>query len=632
MRNSTNKFGIILLTATISLLVSSCYTMQTTTVKKVTQAEYATKVLHRAIFDYVEESLYIYPQQATRMGMHIRKLPSTEVIRLDRELPNFSESLVLARLETLRKIKERLDQKAPIDVLSLNDRADRKLFMDAIDFEILRMEEQKVYTNDPLVHVGALAEAMYYPIILEYAPEETRLSDVLGRMHWIPSFVDRAMHLLTSSSNINLEAAIRINAWTIDFIKNEIGPKMVAYPVLQKSFLGMYPPIIASLERLQDFLKDDIKKNTDRTWQLGADRYDRYFALAFHGLSTPGEISAVAENRVDAINDEIFALAKPHYCKARKSSHRICSSNEEIEKKDRAKVIAWAVLTMDKGKGSGSPAENLKNQFEHAAEQAAKHNVLSSVETAGLTVDTMPDFMRATGNVFFFDAQPVFQKEQGARVLVANSKSNSSLTHRSKNRMFFTSSMYASPGKFELFRRTVKIEKQTRRAIRMLHADHSFVEGWALYAATKLSDKIGDDNQSWKTQVVALLEELQAAAKLLVDVGMHTGQIKDGAARSLLRKKAHMSRAMARNVILGIKLNPTEAAASYLGLYGFEKIEKDLESKEIGDKALEFGPVPTVMLAEFFKKDPDEISDEGDKVDDVELERTVTIFDALRSR
>ncbi len=54
------------------------------------RSEIATKILHKSIFAFVEESLYVYPQIATRMGMHIRKLESGEVIRLEIQMASSS--------------------------------------------------------------------------------------------------------------------------------------------------------------------------------------------------------------------------------------------------------------------------------------------------------------------------------------------------------------------------------------------------------------------------------------------------------------------------------------------------------------------------------------------------------------
>jgi hypothetical protein len=181
-----------------SMIAVSCYTVQPTGKKKrkTSQATATSQRLHATIFDFVQEAMYAYPHLATQMGMHVYELPSGGTIRLDRELPNYSEDLVDARVDALTGYLERLDKKVPVKLLSVNDRADRRVLVNTIKLELDRLRTRKVHTSNPLVHVSALADAIYYPLVLEYAPEKERIADILGRMNLIPSYVDRAIRLL----------------------------------------------------------------------------------------------------------------------------------------------------------------------------------------------------------------------------------------------------------------------------------------------------------------------------------------------------------------------------------------------------------------------------------------------------
>ena len=98
----------VLLAASIAV---SCYTLRVMDDKeKLSRAESATKHLHAIAFQYAQETFYAYPQVATRVGVHRHKLANDEVVRLDRELPNFSEDLVAARVESLNAFLARLDK------------------------------------------------------------------------------------------------------------------------------------------------------------------------------------------------------------------------------------------------------------------------------------------------------------------------------------------------------------------------------------------------------------------------------------------------------------------------------------------------------------------------------------------
>ena len=167
-----------------ALAATACYTVRVMDRKeRLSATESATKELRAIVFEYTQEMFYAFPHVATRLGVHRHKLPNDEVVRLDRELPNFSEEVVAARVEAVGSYLIRLDRKVPIVALSLNDRADRRLVEDAMKAELAMWEDRQEHTQNPLFHAAALAESLYYPLVVDYAPEKDRLSDVLARNH-----------------------------------------------------------------------------------------------------------------------------------------------------------------------------------------------------------------------------------------------------------------------------------------------------------------------------------------------------------------------------------------------------------------------------------------------------------------
>ena len=314
-----------------ALLAASCYTIQAPSKKKKkakidSNAAAVSIELHAMIVEYVEEAMYTYPHVATRSGMHVYALPSGEKVDLDRELPNFSDAVVDARVQALEAYLERLKKKVPKEALSLNDSVDRRIIKDAIELELHQLTVQKVHERNPIVHVAALSEAVYYPLVVEYAPEAERLGDIMGRMHWIPSYVDRAIRMLKNSARVYTDVSAEINKFTIELVRDELADRVdeVDDEQLTQAYTGMKKPVLESLEKLQDYLDKDLPKKSKRTWRVGDEQYERLFALAFHGLGSPEKAAAAAKARIDELRREMFGVAKPVYCENNENDRDVC--------------------------------------------------------------------------------------------------------------------------------------------------------------------------------------------------------------------------------------------------------------------------------------------------------------------
>ncbi len=694
-----------------SLLASACYTLKAEKGKKESASRQASTELHGTIYDYVEETLYTYPERATLAGMHVYELPNGEKVGLDRELPNYSAELVAARVEKLESYLERLDAKAPAAALSANDRADRKLLVDGIEAELQLFRELESHTDNPLVHVLSLARAIHGPLALEYASEEKRLSDLLGRLNWIPAYVERAIKTVTKSSDVLTEAAAEINAVTLAMVRSELASRVKKKDELAAGYDGMKKPVLDALEKLQAFLEKDLPKRPKRTWRLGRDRYVELCETALHASFDPDELESAVEREIDRLRREMFRLAKPFYCEHNEEDRDVCgptpaeiaaakkaeeerrkkeqeeraraeeerrkkeqeerkekekekekidnpyeTPSKEDEKKDEKegvvnpyalriapdsigaagaklagdedqdeedvetekaaapedggdeeaddavveRVVAFALERLGREKPI-DPAEivdELESRFQSLPEQAERRGVLAGCDLERLRSEKMPDFLAALGLDAELVPPPVFQPEQGATAYLIAEPPIAGPA------LDVLASQLGAPGKHEALRRALETEPQTRRAIRLLAGDPTFVEGWGLYSALSLA-RAAEGKEAWKRELLALAEVLRAAVGLCVEVRLHAGDagVEEAAAR--LEKRAWLSADEADRIVLLVRTSPGRLTAPYLGYRCWsslrEKTEEeseDFDQAEFHQLALSFGPVPIGMLPE----------------------------------
>jgi chemotaxis protein histidine kinase CheA len=357
----------------LAAALASCYTLPGAPKKKqsdLAATAAASAALHEAIYEFVQGTLYTHPHVATRVGMHTYRLPKGEEVDLDRELPNYSTDLIDARVETLEALLERVERKIPEAALSPNDLADRRLLAAAIRAELYDWKQLELHRRDPLLHARALAEALYYPLIVPYAPEEERIADVLGRLHWAPAYLERAARMIESASEPAAAAAVEVNRFTVALVRTELDARIPkGNGELRATYDGMKGPVLEALDGFQRFLEKDLG-GKKITWRLGKERTAERFARAFHGAAaTPDEALEAAEAALTGLRREIYDLALPAYCEVSEKDRENCGPT-------KAELAAVARAEQDRlrkeEEQKKKAAEEEKRREEEERKQAAE--------------------------------------------------------------------------------------------------------------------------------------------------------------------------------------------------------------------------------------------------------------------
>jgi len=126
--------------------------------------------------DFVYGSLALSPVSATQAGYH-----EHQGVKLDEKLDDFSPPGIEAARKFYAGFHDRLaavDQQA----LSAEERADYQIIQNAIDLSLLDLEQIQSYRHNPTVYVELAGNALFTPFVLEYAPLDTRLRQIIQRL------------------------------------------------------------------------------------------------------------------------------------------------------------------------------------------------------------------------------------------------------------------------------------------------------------------------------------------------------------------------------------------------------------------------------------------------------------------
>src|SRR6185369_8928455 len=101
---------------------------------------------------------------------------------------------------------------------------------DIIDNQIrlaqFELNDIQSYRHNPTIYVELIGNALFNPLVLEYAPKPDRMRDIIARTQKIPAFIDQAKQNLTDSPDIWTNVASQENQGNIDLLEHTIADAM----------------------------------------------------------------------------------------------------------------------------------------------------------------------------------------------------------------------------------------------------------------------------------------------------------------------------------------------------------------------------------------------------------------------
>src|SRR5260370_3356331 len=81
-------------------------------------------------------------------------------------------------------------------------RADFEIVSDQIAAALLELDSIQNYRHNPTVYVELIGNALFNPLVLEYAPKPQRVRHIIARLGQIPRLLEQARPNLTSAPGI----------------------------------------------------------------------------------------------------------------------------------------------------------------------------------------------------------------------------------------------------------------------------------------------------------------------------------------------------------------------------------------------------------------------------------------------
>jgi uncharacterized protein (DUF885 family) len=545
--------------------------------------------------EFVAGSLALSPVSATQAGYHQYK-----GVSLDESLDDYSDRGIDASRQFYVDFRARLGSLDPAS-LEPEQRADLEIMNDQIAMGLLELDAIQSYRHNPTLYVELIGNALFNPLVLEYAPKPQRVRAIIARLGKIPALLDQARRNLVSAPEIWTSVAVEENGGNIDLIDKDI--RAAVPDDLRASFEAVAKTTLDALRTFQDYLKNDLAKRNQSDWRLGAEKYEQKFRYMLETDRKPGTVLAEAEADLKTVHARMRDLALLLYPKL--------YPGKAVPKETNQLIVSALAQIASRHSTRESYMSEAKLDLEEARQFVREKGLLKLPPRDNLQVIETPVFMRGIYAVGGFNAAPALEPKLGAFYWVTpipETWSKERVESKLKEYNFYKLKLLtiheAMPGHYVQMEYANDVQPEPRRLLRSVYGNGPYIEGWAQYAEQMMLDEGFLDN-SPELRLTFLKEELRVLANAIIDIRLQTGRMTDQQALDLMMQQTFQEKEEATAKLQRAKLSSAQLPMYLVGWRGWIRLRDEYRKAkggsyklaEFNERALREGAPPLPQIA-----------------------------------
>jgi uncharacterized protein (DUF885 family) len=552
--------------------------------------------------EFVFQQLAFSPTLATQAGYHQHKGAS-----LDTALDDVSETALNAQRQFYRQFRDRLTLAVQPERLAPEDRADYDVISDQISAALLELDEIQNYRHNPTVYVELIGSALFYPYVLEYAPKPDRYRHIIARLEKIPALLDQAKKNLLDSPEIWAKVAMEENAGSIDLVGSTL--REGAPAELSADYKRAAEPALAAMRAFGDYLKTDLAKRQG-DWRLGKEKYAKKFRCVLETDQTLDQVLAAAEAELKKVRKQMFDISLPLHAKMY-PTHR--------DKVDLNLIVGETLARIaEKRATPDTYFADARRDLKETTDFVRSKNLAPLPARENLQVIETPEFMRGIYAVGGFVAAPVLEPQLGAFYWLTpipktwpRQRIDSKLREYNFYGLKLLTIHEAMPGHYVQFEIANQVQPASRRVLRAVYGNGSYVEGWAVYATQMMLDE-GYLEGSPELRLTFLKQQLRMIANAILDVRLQTMGMTDQQAMDLMTKQGFQENEEATAKLQRAKLSSCQLPTYFVGWSDWLRLREQyrkakgaaFQLSEFHKQALAPAAVPLPSLARILTGQP----------------------------
>jgi Bacterial protein of unknown function (DUF885) len=561
---------------------------------------------------FTRRSIALSPSFATLAGLHRYRDPESGTeVDLDAELDDLSPRATDRKVRFFHDSLDTLERDFPARLLDEQDRIDRSILASQCRLGLLDLTDIRSIETNPTVAVEAIGTALFFPVVLEYAPPAQRGADVVARLRGLPRFVDQAIAAMESSAPIYTDVAIEENAGNRDVIEHALPTLFPKGSPEEAAYLEARAPALAAIDRLGTFLEDDLKDRSTGDWRLGPQRYRQKLRDSFQDPDLdPAMVLRDAEAQMLRVRSEMMRLALPLH-QEWFPSHGDHSGMADPDARINTVVLEVLDRIGRDHVARGDLFAAIRKDIDRIAAFLQSHPIVSLTRHDTLTVIETPPFLRGIYSVAGLNPAPPLDPTLRSLYYVTpipddwpDAKAESKLREYNRYKLLLLSMHEAMPGHYTQLEYANRVQPEWRRLVRSVYGNNAYIEGWAQYAEEVMLQAGIVDPADPKMKLTFMKEELRVLANAILDIRLHTLGMTDQQALDLMTKRAFQESQEAEGKLRRAKLSSAQLPTYYIGWRDWRRLRQDVETargasfdlRAYHDEVLSRGAIPMSAL------------------------------------
>ena len=520
---------------------------------------------------YVDDRFALDPVSATIAGIHDH----------DARLGDLSADGFAAREAFVETWLHRFEAR---DTASLPpaDRTDRDLLIADLRGERALLPFER-WRRHPGLYSDAITRGAYYALIRDEAPDDERFAQLAERLEQAPAALD--------SARANLDPDRVPPVWVVvagetatagaTFVRAVL-PSVVPDGSAKAALVGAGKRAGDALDAYASWLRDDLLRRARGSFAIGPDPFE---ALLREKELLPYDIRTLRQ-----FGQELYAEAESKLAEAARALG------------DNDWRVSVARLRQD------HPAEDqlvatYRLEMERSREATVVAQLATLADDESLEVEAMPDFSRSTYPYAAYVGPGPFERSRHGRFWVTlplQTEPAAVRTERLEGHPRKGIAVIACHEGYPGHHLQLGIAADRGSLARKVVRSNVFIEGWGLYVE-ELMTELGYLSDP-ETRLLRLKDLLWRAARVVVDIGLSTGEMSFEQAVKFMIEGPKLERPNAVGEVRRYTLNPLQPSSYALGRASILDLRERAKRagwgmREFHDRLLATGSLPPVLAA-----------------------------------
>lgn len=540
--------------------------------------ENADQVFYQKVEEWLGRLLEENPVAATALGDH----------RFDHRLADHSRAGMARKERLLGQALAELERFEPAK-LSLDARIDYEIISRLSKSFARELQILRGYQRNPNMYVNECMGGVFLLLVRDFAPFPERLRLMAARAQEIPRVLREAGENLVPEEvpPLWVEIALESTKRAIPAFSFFLPALALRAPRVLPAMVRAAQAATRALKRYSAFLEETVKPKARGEFAVG-ERLFQEILRENHLLDLQAEeLLRLGQDLLRQTREEMEALAKT------------------IDPRRKAKELLEEAKNHHPSPGEILPA--YRREVQRAREFVVREGVVTIPGGETLRVEPTPAHVRPViPYAAYMMPGPLEKKQEGIFWVTPVDRRSPAKTRLEKLRGHFWAKIpvtvvhEAYPGHHL---QLVYANRYAQTLPRKLGSALSslFVEGWAFYCE-ELMESLGYLNDLLQ-KLARLSDQLWRAARVIIDVSLHTGRMTVDEAIEFLVREVGMEPTNARAEVRRYTLSPTQPLSYLVGKLEILKIIEELKRirptwtlRELHDTLLAQGSLPPKLL------------------------------------